>query len=141
MHELVWMRHLWYKMQGATVKFKNEIYKANQFRLDCLGVFSFDQGCTNSGRQFARATTFCMVTPDIYGSSLRNLRHATLFAILILMCFMDFWKTWAPLHWDFSGTPRQQRLSVPHQLVQKYLSCYSCLDPSSKYAHFHWHLI
>ena len=83
-------------MQGETVKFKNEIYKANQFRLDCLGVFSFDQGCTNSGRQFARATTFCMVTPDIYGSSLRNLRHATLFAILILMCFMDFWKTWAP---------------------------------------------
>jgi len=35
----------------------------NQYivRLDCLGLFSLDQGCKNCGRQFARATKFCIV--------------------------------------------------------------------------------
>jgi len=118
-----------------------KLYKANQFRLDCLGLFSFDQRCTNSGRQFARANKFCMVTPDIYGSSPRNLRHVTLFALLILMRFLDLWKTCAPLRWDFSASPRPKLLSFPHQLNQKCLSCYFCLDPNSKYAHLHWHFI
>jgi len=82
-----------------------------------------------------------MVKPDIYGSSLRNLLHVTLFALLILMCFLDFTKTCAPLCWDFSASPRPKRLSFLHQLVQKYLSCYFCLDPSSKYAHLRGHFI
>lgn len=73
-----------------------KLYKANKFSLDCLGLFSIDQRCTNSGRQFSRATKFCKVTPDIYGSSLRNLRHVTLFALLILILFLDLWKTLHP---------------------------------------------
>lgn len=37
----------------------------------------YDQGCTNPGCQAAQATKFCTVTPNIYGSRVKNVLHLT----------------------------------------------------------------
>jgi hypothetical protein len=38
------------------------------------------QGDTNSGYHIARGTVLCVVTPNTYGFSVRNLLHVTLLA-------------------------------------------------------------
>jgi hypothetical protein len=61
-----------------------------------LQVKSLTQGRTYPGRQFARATKFYTVVPNICGLSARNLLHVTLLAARILGLLLDFWKMWAP---------------------------------------------
>jgi hypothetical protein len=93
-----------------------KLYKANQFRLDCLGLFLIDQRCTNSGRHFTRATKFCMVTPGIYGSSLRNLRHITLFAPLIFNALPGSLENLCTPALRFFRFPRPETAFIPSPL-------------------------
>lgn len=53
--------------------------------------------CSNPGRQVAMASKFCLVAPDICGSSVWNLLCVTLVAHRILRWLIDFWKVFASL--------------------------------------------
>jgi hypothetical protein len=53
-------------------------------------INNLHQGCTNPGRQVARATKFPTVTPNICGSSVWDLLHGTLRAPRILKWALDF---------------------------------------------------
>ena len=50
------------------------------------------QGCTNSRYQVAVANEFCTIGPNIGGTSLWNLFHATILAPRTMKRFLDFWK-------------------------------------------------
>jgi len=57
--------------------------------------------CTTPGCQDSQMT-FCMVVPNICGSSVQNLLHVTFLILKILWWFPNFWKICAPLvylHW------------------------------------------
>jgi len=54
------------------------------------------QTCTNPGLQFARATNFGTLTPNICGPSVWNLLHVTLLATRILKWLFDFWEILHP---------------------------------------------
>ena len=47
-------------------------------------VYRLEKGCTSPERQAAVATKFCMVEPNLCGSSSMNLLHITLLAPTIL---------------------------------------------------------
>ena len=51
---------------------------------------TFRQGCTNPGRQFARATKFCTVIHNICGSPVWFLLVITLLAFTVLKWLIDF---------------------------------------------------
>jgi len=44
-----------------------------------------ERGCTNPIRQVARATKFCVVAPNICGSSVRSFHHVTIQTSRILI--------------------------------------------------------
>ena len=52
---------------------------------------SIAQGCTNPGRQLAKASKLYMVAPSICGPSVLNILPVT-----ILTWLLDFWKMYAP---------------------------------------------
>jgi hypothetical protein len=53
---------------------------------------TFQQGCTNPGRQVTRATKVCAAAPNIWGFSRWHLLHITHLAPRILRWLLDFWK-------------------------------------------------
>jgi hypothetical protein len=63
-----------------------------------------DQGYTNPGHQIAQETQFCVVTPNICGSSVWNFLYITLLAPRILMWLQGLWEINEPLgliEWPF----------------------------------------
>lgn len=56
-----------------------------------------EQGCINPGSKLARATRFCTASPNICGTSVRNLFDATRLAPRILIKIVVFWKMCGPL--------------------------------------------
>ena len=54
------------------------------------------RSCTNIGRQFAMATKFCTVGPNICRSSVLNFLYVTVLAPRILRWVLDFWKYCVP---------------------------------------------
>jgi hypothetical protein len=54
-------------------------------------------GCTNPGCQVPMSTKFCVVVPNICGSSVWKLLRVTLLAPRILRRLLDFWKICEPL--------------------------------------------
>jgi hypothetical protein len=72
------------------------------YRCVCVCVYVYIyiyiyRWCTNSGRQVAVANKFCMVAPNICGSSGWNLLHVTQVASKILRWLVGFWRICAPL--------------------------------------------
>lgn len=55
------------------------------------------QRYTNPDHQVARATEFCSVAPNIFGSLVWNLLHITLLALRVLRWLLDFWNICVPL--------------------------------------------
>jgi hypothetical protein len=56
-----------------------------------------DQGCKNPRLQVTVATKFCMVVPNVCGSSVGNMLCVTLLPPRNLRWLIHFWKTHAPL--------------------------------------------
>jgi len=58
----------------------------------CEPQFSYEgtKVCTNPGCQVAMVTGFCMLAPNVCGSSVWNFLHVTCLAPGILRCFLDF---------------------------------------------------
>ena len=55
------------------------------------------QGCTYPWHQVAQRTIFCMLAPNICGSSIWNLFHVSVLAPKTFRWFLDFWKTYRTL--------------------------------------------
>jgi len=51
-----------------------------------------DQGYTNPGHQIAQETQFCVVAPNICGSSVWHFLYITLLTPRILMWFQGLWE-------------------------------------------------
>lgn len=56
-----------------------------------------EQGCMHPGHKVTWATKFCMVDPNICGSSVWILLHITLLVPRISRWLVDFWKICAPV--------------------------------------------
>jgi hypothetical protein len=67
---------------------------------------------TGGHSHFAVASKFCMVVPNICGSSVRNLLQVILLPPRILRWLLDFWKFCAPVHWNAINR------------LQSHLACY-----------------
>ena len=60
-------------------------------------INALNQECKSPGHQVNMVTKFCMIMPEVYGSSIWNLLHGTLLAPTILRWFLDVLKICAPL--------------------------------------------
>jgi hypothetical protein len=63
----------------------------------CYSFTELLQGCTNNGREAARANEFCTVESNICGFSVWNFLRAILLATRSLRWHQDFGKICAPL--------------------------------------------
>ena len=81
---------IWWSQKHTSFIFKND---SGLKRIEyCSG-----QGCRNLVCHVSMGTTFCMVVPNIYWSSVWNLLHVTILAPRMLWWLLDFWKTCASL--------------------------------------------
>ena len=55
------------------------------------------QECANPKHHVSQVTKFCMVVPNIFGSSIQNLLHVTAVTPIILQWLVDVWKMCAAL--------------------------------------------
>jgi hypothetical protein len=93
-------------------------------------IWSFlKQGCTNPGLQVAMVTKFCTVVPNICGSSVWDLLHATLLVPRILRWLIDCWRICAPiLKYTFLFSDFHILTSSYMQNSQYILSCITDLQ-------------
>jgi hypothetical protein len=88
--------HMSTKIPAIPVKVLHDLpqslqsYAGTVFHIKLLG--------TNPRHQDAKATKFCIVMPNIRGSSVWTLLYVTLPAPRILRCLADIWKICVPLH-------------------------------------------
>ena len=86
------------QQNGFTTIYSNKVTCWFQLHEMSHSQIIFLQGCTIVGCQVTVVTKFCMVVPDVCGSSVWNLLHVILLAPGNLRWLLDFWKIFALLY-------------------------------------------
>ena len=80
---------IYFQQRGVASKCMSDVKKFNLQNI-------LRQGFTNPGLQFATATPFCTILPDICAYSVCNLRHVSLLATRNLRWLLEICKICAP---------------------------------------------